>query len=161
MKSFFFLLLLLVTLAGFNYSPHLPEDKISQFKWLIGTWSANNSEGRIIETWLPMNDSLYSGQGTMFRKTTETVSLGNSQFQRRRSDYYFTPANSTIEYKVVNMSKTSFVAENKSASYPKKISYILFIKDSLHTIWEGGSEKRKDLYFGRVKKAVPEVKKGK
>ena len=113
-----------------------------------------------METWLPMNDSLYTGQGTMYKKTTETVSLGNMQFQRRNKDYYFTPANSPFEYKVSAISKNSFVAENRNAEYPQKISYVLFKKDSLHTIWEGGAGARKDVYYGRVKRSVP-VKKGK
>ena len=108
-----------------------------------------------METWLPMNDSLYTGQGTMYRKTTETVALGNMQFQRRNKDYFFTPANSPFEYKVNAISKNSFVAENRNAEYPQKISYILFKKDSLHTIWEGGAGKKKDMYYGRVIKAVP------
>lgn len=160
MKLFFSLLLITVALAGFQHSSNVPEDKISQFKWLIGTWVTNNNEGKIMETWLPMNDSLYTGQGTLYKKTTETVSLGNMQFQRRNKDYYFTPANSSKEFKVVKFSKTSFVAENNSSDYPKKISYILFKKDSLHTIWEGGSGKKKDLYYGRVIKSAP-VKKAK
>ena len=155
MKLFFSLLLITATLVGFNRNSNPPLDKISQFKWLIGTWVTNNNEGKIMETWLPMNDSLYTGQGTMYKKTTETVSLGNMQFQRRSKDYYFKPANSLFEYKVSAISKNSFVAENRNAEYPQKISYILFKKDSLHTIWEGGAGKKKDMYYSRVIKAAP------
>jgi hypothetical protein len=159
MKLFFSLLFLTAAVTGFQHSSNAPIDKMSQFKWLVGTWVTQTNEGKIMETWLPMNDSLYTGQGTLYKKTTETVSLGNMQFQRRNKEYYFTPANATMEYKVVSLSKASFVAENKASENVQKISYILFKKDSLHTIWEGGG-KRKDLYYGRVIKASP-VKKAK
>ncbi len=155
MKLFFPLLFLTITVTGFQNSTNVPIDKMSQFKWLVGTWVTNNNEGKIMETWLPMNDSLYTGQGTLYKKTTETVSLGNMQFQRRNKEYYFTPANTSREYKVVKLSKTSFVVQNNASENIQKISYILFKKDSLHTIWEGSGGKRKDYYYGRVIKAAP------
>jgi hypothetical protein len=140
------------------------EDKMSSFKWLIGTWVTNSKEGKIMETWLPMNDSIYSGQSTLYKKTTETVALETIQFVRRSKDYYFIPTvigpnnNNRVEFKVTSKGKDSFIAENKQNENPKKISYILYKKDSLHCIMEGGG-KRKDFYFGRVvKAATPKTK---
>jgi len=140
------------------------EDKMSSFKWLIGTWVTNTKEGKVMETWLPMNDSIYSGQSTLYKKTTETVALETIQFVRRNKDYYFVTTvigqnnNGPVEFKVTSRGKNSFTAENKQHDFPKKITYILVNPDSFHSILEGGGKKT-EYHFTRVKKAtVPKQK---
>ena len=130
------------------------QDKLSSFKWLIGTWVSITPEGKLMETWLPMNDSLYQAQATLYKKTTETVNLESLQLMRRDNNYYLIPTVGNaqpVEYRITSSTKNSFVAENPAHDFPRKIVYILYKKDSLHAYIEGGAGKRKDYYYGRVK----------
>ncbi len=137
------------------------ENKMDVFKWLIGTWSTNTGEGRILETWRPMNDSTLEGESTLFKKTTETVQLEKMQLAYRDRDYYYIPVVSgqnneqPVRFRVARFDKKSFTAENKEHDFPKRISYSLIKKDSLLARIDDGLTvpvKKSDYYYSRVKK---------
>jgi hypothetical protein len=161
MKAIISSLLLCVLSLGFKNHSTGYQEKLSSFKWLVGTWVANTPQGKYMETWLPMSDTSYAGDVILYKKTTETVNLESIQLVKRNKDLYYIATikdqngSKTVEYKVSSFSKNSFVAENPGHDFPRKISYILFKKDSLHAIVEGGSRKRIDYYYGKVKKATP------
>jgi hypothetical protein len=137
-------------------------DKMDSFKWLVGTWSMKTSEGTIMETWLPMSDTMFSGQSTMRKKTTEVVPLESVRLVCRNKEYYYIPTvkgqnnNAPVEFKITSVTKNSFTAENENHDFPKRIRYTLFKKDSLHAVIDGGKSvpgKKQDFYYQRVKKA--------
>ena len=160
MKYFFCLCLFTILITGFRPSTSPYEDRMSSFKWLIGTWVCNTAEGKIMETWLPMSDSMLTGQSTMYKKTTETVPLESIQLICRNKQYYFVPLvqgennNKPVEFKITSYNKNGFVAENPTHDFPQKISYTLYKKDSLHAI-VAGNGKHKDYYYARVTKTAP------
>jgi hypothetical protein len=166
MKTFS-LLFLAIFIAGV-VPPKSNDDKMSSFKWLVGTWTANTSEGRLMETWLPMSDSSFSGETTLYKKTTETVPLESIQLICRNKQYYFIPTmpgKQPVEFRITAMNKNSFTAENADHDFPKRIMYTLYKKDSLHAVIDGGkgsTGKKQDYFYGRYHKPaqVKPVKKG-
>jgi hypothetical protein len=122
------------------------------------------ANGTLMETWLPMNDSVFAGQSTLRKKTTEVVSLEDIQLICRNREYFYIPAvagqneGRPVEFKVTAYSKNGFTAINEAHDFPKRIQYILLKKDSLHAIIDDGAKtpaKKQDYYFVRLKKTVP------
>ncbi len=139
--------------------------KMDSFKWLIGSWSMESKNELIIETWRPMTDTSFEGESTRYnKKTTETVPLEKIRVVSRDKEYFYIPVaqgqnkNGPTEFKITSFNKNGFMAENPSHDFPKRISYTLSKKDSLHAFIDAGSQKgskRSDYYFARVKKPDP------
>jgi hypothetical protein len=111
-----------------------------------------------METWLPMSDSSFSGQSTLYKKTTETVPQETIQLICRNKQYYFIPTlpgKNPVEFRITTFNKNGFTAVNPDHDFPKRIIYTQFKKDSLHAVVDGGAAqpgKRQDYYFGKFKK---------
>ncbi len=168
MKRSIFCAVIFVVMMGFVNRTH--EDKMGSFKWLVGTWVMNGPQGRIMETWLPMSDSILSGQSTLYKKTSETVPLEQVKLVCRGKDFFYIPVaqgqnnNKPVEFKITSYSKNKFTAENPDHDFPKRITYILFKKDSLHAYIDGGAKlpgKRSDYYYARYKKPTEKKPSGK
>jgi len=150
---------------GFIQSTNDYEDKMGSFKWLVGSWSMNGKNELIVETWVPMSDTSFEGESTKYnKKTTETVPLEKIRLVYRNKEYYYIPVakgqnnNQSTVFKITSVSKKGFTAENPAHDFPKRISYVLTGKDSLHAFIDGGPgkpTKRSDYYYARVKRPPP------
>jgi hypothetical protein len=164
MKKIFLIFLSVTGLLSF-ISYQQPPGKMDGFKWLIGTWKMQTDKGIIMETWLPVDDSSFSGESTLYKPTTEVVTLERVNLVCRENSYYYIPVaagqneNKPVSFRLTAITKTGFTAENPEHDFPKRINYHLIKKDSLHAYIDGGpsmKEKRSDYYFLRVKtKAAP------
>jgi hypothetical protein len=128
---------------------------MESFKWLIGTWKTQSKDGIIMETWRPMSDTSFDGETSLYKKTTETVTLEKIRLVARGKNYYYIPVvqgqnnNRAVEFRITAYSKKGFVAENPQQDFPKRISYTIK-KDSLIAFIEDGG-KREDYNYVRVK----------
>lgn len=165
MKKILCVILLCAGVMGFIQPTIGYEDKMGSFKWLVGSWSMNSTNALIIETWVPMSDTSFEGESTKYnKKTTETVPLEKVRLVCRNKEYFYIPVargqnkNQPIEFKITSVSKKGFAAENPSHDFPKRITYVLKGKDSLHAFIDGGPalpSKRSDYYYARVKRPPP------
>lgn len=60
-----------------------------------------------------------------------------------------------VAFRMTSFSDSGFVAENPQHDFPKRISYRLVNKDSIHATIDGGPQmpdKKADFYYTRTKK---------
>src|SRR5690349_21748153 len=67
------------------------EGRMDSFKWLIGTWKTQTPDGLLMETWRPMTDTSFDGETSLYKKTTETVTLEKIRLVSRGKDFYYIP----------------------------------------------------------------------
>ncbi len=130
---------------------------VKQFNWLTGSWMMKDKEGIVTEDWKLVNDSLMEGSSD-FIKGDSTIPFEKIKLFRR-SYHFFYEAKAAgqnnekpVEFKLTTFSDTGFVAENPQHDFPKRITYRLVNKDSIHAIVDGGPtmpEKKADFYYSK------------
>jgi hypothetical protein len=159
MKKKLFAFLLVVTVCSFT----LTQDKtanIKSFKWLQGSWQMQTQRGVITEKWIIANDNSLAGKSTLLRTDGTEIPLEKIELISRKGTYYYIPtvknqnAEQPVEFKITSYNDAGFVAENPQHDFPKRISYKLVNKDSIHAIIDDGTAtavKKSDFYYSRKK----------
>ncbi len=156
MKKVFFSFAVIVLLSAFIRNE---ENKMQSFKWMVGSWSMKTSRGEIMETWISLNDSTLSGESFMIRND-EKKQLEDVRLVYRNKEYFYCPIahgqnnEQEVKFKITSFSESSFVAENPEHDFPKRITYRLIHKDSVHAFIDGGPsmpDKKSDFYYSRQK----------
>jgi hypothetical protein len=133
---------------------------VKQFNWLNGSWMMKEKDGIVTEDWKHVNDSLMEGSSD-FLKGDSTIPFEKIKLFRRSDDFYYEAKaagqnnEQPVEFKLTAFSDTGFVAENPKHDFPKRITYRLVNKDSIHAFVDGGatgSDKRSDFYYFKLKK---------
>ena len=117
-------------------------------------------DGVVTEEWKLVTDSLMEGRSDFIKGDTITPFETIKLYKKDTSFYYEAKAAGQnnelpVGFKITSFSDTSFVAENPEHDFPKRITYNLINKDSIHAFIDGGkemSDKRSDFYYSRVKK---------
>ncbi|MGB3006492.1 MAG: DUF6265 family protein [Chitinophagaceae bacterium] len=145
MKIISRLLICLILLSFIN-----KQSPISKFEWLSGTWKMKlKNGGAIIENWITGNDSTISGESINFSVTGSSKVLEKLQLAFRNNEYYYISKvagqnnNQPITFKITSYSEKGFVAENPEHDFPKRITYQLVNKDSVHAFIDDGAEETK------------------
>lgn len=137
-----------------------PERKVKPFRWLEGTWFMKVKRGTIIETWQKNNDSSLLGSSKMITLSGGERVLENLELTHVSGVYYYISAvngqnnNQPVRFRITSHSENGFVAENPEHDFPKRITYQLINKDSIHAFIDGGSQqpdKKSDFYYSRTK----------
>ncbi|HRE37928.1 MAG TPA: DUF6265 family protein [Chitinophagaceae bacterium] len=164
MKYGFVLFIAAVLIVACNNNNKKRDDfqsrqNVTIFSWLNGQWAMTEKEGTITEEWKPVNDSLMEGKSDLVTGDSvipfETIRI----FREDTEFYYEAKAagqnkEQPVVFKVTSFSDTGFVAENPQHDFPKRISYTLINKDSIHAFVDGGAampNKKSDYYYSRVK----------
>jgi hypothetical protein len=117
-------------------------------------------EGIVTEDWKLVNDSLMEGSSD-FIKGDSTIPFEKIKLFIRSDDFYYEAKavgqnnEQPVEFKLTSFSDTGFVAENPMHDFPKRITYRLVNKDSIHAFVDGGAalpDKRSDFYYRKEKK---------
>lgn len=133
---------------------------ISQFSWLNGSWSMAEKDDFVTEEWKTVHDSLMEGRSD-FVKGDSVIPFETIKIFRRDTSFFYEPKaagqnnEQPVEFKLSSFSDSGFVAENPVHDFPKRISYRLVNKDSIHAFVDGGPQmpdKKADFYYSRVKK---------
>jgi hypothetical protein len=135
------------------------EETVKKISWLNGNWEMKEQDGRVTEKWAFVNDSLMEGKSDFIRGDTVTPFETMTIFMRDNNFYYEAKAagqnnDQPVEFKLTSFSDSGFVAENPQHDFPKRITYRLVNKDSIHAFVDGGPEKpdkRSDFFYSRSK----------
>lgn len=160
MKKIFFIAVSIIIITGFVSDNSRYENNMESFKWMIGTWKMNTSRGAIMETWISYNDSSLAGESLNFSSTGQSKVLENLELTYRGKEYFYISRvsdqnnNQAVKFKITSHSEKGFAAENPGHDFPKRITYRLLTKDSIHAFIDGGPampEKKSDFYYSRYK----------
>ncbi len=152
--------LLLFSVCSFSPDQSDTVLKMKTFGWLQGSWQMQTRRGVIIEKWAVANDSSYAGESKMLRADGTEITLEKIELVFRNGNYYYIPTvknqngEQPIEFKITSHSETGFVAENPQHDFPKRISYTLVNKDSIHAVIDDGAAspvKKSNFYYSRKK----------
>ncbi len=159
-STFFFLLLSISILFIHCKSTNKSAEKnTSQFNWLSGSWEMKDTDGIVTEQWKLVNDSLMEGSSDFIKGDSiipfETIKV----FRRNENFFYEAKAAGQnkelpVEFQLSSFSDSGFVAENPNHDFPKRITYRLVNKDSIHAFVDGGPAmpgKRSDFYYSKKK----------
>ena len=133
---------------------------MQSFRWMLGSWKMETKRGAIMETWIHVNDSTMAGESFMVKLTGGTVQLENVQLLYRNEEYFYIPVakgqnnEQPVSFRITSHNETGFVAENPEHDFPKRITYELVNKDSVHAFIDGGPampDKKSDFYYSRIK----------
>ena len=137
------------------------ENKMEKFKWLEGSWVMKKKNGgSIMENWSVHNDSMMLGESMSFSITGQSKILENLRLTCQSGTYYYNSKvngqndGKEIAFKITSHSEKKFVAEKPDHDFPKRITYVLINKDSIHAFIDGGTsmpDKKSDFYYSRYK----------
>lgn len=136
------------------------EKNVSPFRWLEGSWTMKVKRGTITETWQANNDSSLLGNSKMKTLAGEERIMENLELIYTAGNYYYVSTvsgqnnNQPVSFLITSHSEKSFVAENPEHDFPRRVSYTLVNKDSIHAFIDGGPqqpEKKSDFYYTRTK----------
>ncbi len=156
---FFSLLIISIVFIQCKQSKKLPKKNITQFNWLSGSWEMKEADGIVTEQWKQVNDSLMEGSSD-FIKGDSVIPFETIRLFKRNNDFYYEAKAAgqnkelPVEFKLTAFSDTGFVAENPLHDFPKRITYRLVNKDSIHAFVDGGPampEKKSDFYYSKKK----------
>jgi hypothetical protein len=155
------MLLIIVGFSFYAFTETNNENKMQSFKWLEGSWTMKKkSGGSITETWLAHNDSVMLGESMSFSITGQSKVLENLRLTYQSGSYYYVSRvngqnnNQETTFKITSHSEKGFVAEKPDHDFPKRITYGMITKDSIHAFIDGGPAmpaKRSDFYYSRYK----------
>ena len=158
MRSIFLLLLIAFSFYAFNKKN---ENKMENFKWLEGSWVMKKKNGgSIMENWSVKNDSTMLGESMSFSTTGQSKVLENLRLTYQSGSYYYNSKvngqndGKEVAFKITSHSEKKFVAEKPDHDFPKRITYELITKDSIHAFIDGGPsmpDKKSDFYYSRYK----------
>lgn len=129
------------------------------FTWLSGSWEMKENDGTVTEEWKQVNDSLMEGQSD-FIKGDSVIPFETIRLYRKGLDFLYEAkaagqnGEQPVAFKITSFTDSSFIAENPSHDFPKKITYLLITNDSIHAFVDDGKsvpEKRADFYYKRNK----------
>jgi len=158
------LFILVQIFTACNKSAEKDSDTRSQqtvitFSWLNGQWYMPEKDGTVTEEWKQINDSLMEGKSD-FVKGDSVIPFETIRIFRKDTLFYYEAKAASqnneqpVAFTLTSFSDTGFVAENPQHDFPKRISYTLVNKDSIHAFIDGGPQqpgKKADFYYSRKK----------
>ena len=159
MKKIIVSFIVIFLLAAFATKTN--ERSIQSFKWLEGSWVMKKKNGSsIMESWHPQNDSTMLGESLGLSATGQSKVLENLTLAYKNGAYYYISKvngqnnGEAISFKLTSHSEKGFVAEKPDHDFPKRITYELVNKDSIHAFIDDGPanpNKKSDFYYSRYK----------
>lgn len=159
MRSLFLIMIIAFSLLAFTKKNN--GNKMQTFKWMEGSWVMKKKNGgSIMESWFPATDSLMVGESMSFSTTGQAKILENLKLAYQSGTYYYISRvpgqnnNQEVAFTITSHSGKGFVAEKPDHDFPKRITYQLITKDSIHAFIDGGPslpDKKSDFYYSRYK----------
>lgn len=129
---------------------------VKGFRWLEGKWHQRGSE--LYEEWNFSGDSVANGMAYMLSDDGEQVPHEIMQIKYRNGQFYFTALTQKqnnevpVEFPIVLMKKSMFVAENKQHDYPQRIVYQRAGNSQIKAFIEKLNKSKRSLFsFERVR----------
>ncbi|MDX1936935.1 MAG: DUF6265 family protein [Flavihumibacter sp.] len=134
--------------------------KLSDCKWLLGSWQAERRNGMVTESWQQQNDSTFTATSYRVNAAGEKKLLEQIVLSESKGRLFYIPTangqnnNQPVRFEVTQLTKESFVAENALHDFPKRITYKKISADSLYACVDGGAadaEKKIEFNYTRQK----------
>jgi hypothetical protein len=138
---------------------HSNSKTVNLFSWLNGNWSMTTDDGTVTEEWKTINDSLMEGKSD-FVKADSVIPFEKIRLFRRDTSFFYEAKaagqnnEQPVEFKLSSFTDSGFIAENPQHDFPKRITYRLVNKDSIHAFVDAGPsmpDKKSDFYYSRKK----------
>lgn len=119
---------------------------LSQFKWLLGEWMDSTSDGKMIEIWNQIDDSVLVGS-SIYMAGTDTIFYEEISMRILNDTIFYIPSiqsqndGEAVYFALTSADRGEFTFENKMQDFPQKIIYTNPQKDSLVAFIEGPTEK--------------------
>ena len=156
MKQIFFAV---VICLFFSFTFKKEDNTVNPFSWLEGSWSMKAKRGTITESWKANHDSSMLGSSKMISLTGGETVLENLELAFTGGNYYYISRvngqndGKAVKFKLTSCNEKEFVAENPEHDFPKRITYQLINKDSIHAFIDGGPampDKKSDFHYSRI-----------
>ncbi len=125
---------------------HKPEKAgLNKLDWFIGSWSGQTSESIFTESWVKVNDTLFSGQ-SFFIKGSDTLNRETITLLFQDTSVFYIPLvegqndNKPVYFRLTFSDSVNAVFENPEHDFPQKIAYQLKPGDSLIATISGNIE---------------------
>ena len=145
----------LLSLAVFIFS--CSNGNLTDFRRLDGNWVAENTQGKFVEKWKYINDTLMRGSSYMIQGT-DTVFIENLQLVLSGEKVFYIPTVSnqndgkSIRFQLLSKKENEWVFENKKHDFPTKIIYSFIGSYSLIAAVQGNENGKFQKYSFRLKK---------
>lgn len=135
---------------------HGTAQDVKDFQWLVGTWKIldKNPDKNSYEVWKDAGNNMLTGI-SYHVKNADTLVTEEIKLLRKGRSVYYTPdvagPQGEVEFKITSYDTNSFVAENPTHDFPKKIRYHRVTKqeqERLEATIEGGG---KSIYYTFVR----------
>lgn len=111
-------------------------NKLAATDWIIGEWENNSKEGKLIENWNKVNDSVFEGVA-YFVKGKDTLHNESIILKQKGANVFYLSTikgqnnNTSVVFKLKISSLKKLIFENLKNDFPQKIIYNKTTKDSL------------------------------
>ena len=137
------LILLIIICLSLSFCQKIKEKtKIVGLDWIVGNWKNISEEGKLIEIWKKINDSVYDGQSFFIRKKDTLHSEKMELIQKGENLFYISTIKGQNNDKPIQFNHNTeiekqLVFENPKNEYPQKISYTRMPDDKMFIQIEG------------------------
>lgn len=130
----------------------------ARFEWLTGKWQMKKENGMLVESWGQHNDTCMEGRSYFINAAGDSSLLEKIKLLYSNKMYYYIPSvtgqnkEKPVWFTITTITQNKFIAENAQHDFPRRITYALMAKDSMHAWIDDGKlipEKRSDFYFSR------------
>ena len=134
MKKVLCILSVLILLTSCKFSKE--KSKIVVAKNLIGIWESQANDGKLLEIWKKVNDSVYNGQ-SYFILAKDTLHSEKMQLKQNGENLYYISTikgqnnDQAVTFKLIDSVQKQLIFENAKNDYPKKIVYKQISNDDL------------------------------
>ncbi len=136
-----------------------PQDAATSFAWLKGgEWKMNTQKGTIVERWKDTSNGDLAGEAYFFDRNGVKKPLEKVLLTCNNNNCWYIPVTTAqneekpVRFRLTTVTGRSFVAENPEHDFPKRITYELISRDSIHAWIDDGKPvqgKRNDYYYTR------------
>ncbi|MBW7913538.1 MAG: hypothetical protein H3C54_07555 [Taibaiella sp.] len=104
--------------------------KLDKMAWILGYWEMVSPEGKVTESWIRTNDSVYSGIGKYTDTAGQTLTTEEISIVLRGDKLLYIPLVSNqndgqpVIFSEVDFSNTMVVFENINHEFPQRIVYV-------------------------------------
>lgn len=105
--------------------------KLDKMDWVLGYWEMVSPEGKVTESWIRTNDSVYSGIGKYTDTAGQTLTTEEISIVLRDGKLLYIPLvtdqnkGEPVIFTEVVFSDTMVAFDNKNHDFPQRIVYVM------------------------------------
>jgi hypothetical protein len=130
--------------------------ELGTFEWILGEWISDDGKNITKEFWYKVSPNTYEGEGlTLSKSTKDTINCETLRIVAMSSEIFYLAKVShnefPVPFKMTSHTVSSFVFENKTHDFPKRIEYKRVNKNQIN-VTVGDDHKGFKIKFNRKRK---------